>query len=144
LQAVDDHRPEHAIRIAPLAAERSGPRAPIRLAPALQAPAADPGRSAAAGAAARASRLQRRAGTIAGPERIEVAWWDFGDPHRPTVHRDYSWPATSAGRRCGYTAELKQPARWFLHGFFCCTPFGAGYGKVFGAVMIYSPKKVAP
>ena len=56
---------------------------------------------------------------IAGPERIEVGWWDFGDPHRPTVHRDYFVARNQRGQTLWIYRELKQPRGWFLHGFFC-------------------------
>jgi protein ImuB len=119
LQAVDDHRPEHAYRIVPLAADRDEPRVPIRLPPALQRPllillAPQP-------------LIQQdehpgyggRLALVAGPERIEAGWWDFGDPHRPTVHRDYFVARNRRGQTLWVYRELAQPRRWYLHGFFC-------------------------
>ena len=118
LQAVDDHRPEHAIRIVPLATERGSARTaalpcaqqrPLMILPAPQLlPQHDehPGYGG-------------RLALLAGPERIEAGWWDFGDPHRPTVHRDYFVARNERGQTLWIYRELKQPRRWFLHGFFC-------------------------
>lgn len=118
LQAVDDHRPEHAIRIVPLAAERNGTRLPV-LSSALQRPLLilptpqpllqqdeHPGYGG-------------QLALVAGPERIEAGWWDFGDPHRPTVHRDYFVARNRRGQTLWIYRELKQPRGWYLHGFFC-------------------------
>lgn len=118
LQAVDDHRPEHAIRIVPLAAERDGTRLPV-LSSALQRPllilpTPQP-----------LLQQDERPGyggplaLVAGPERIEAGWWDFGDPHRPTVHRDYFVARNRRGQTLWIYRELKQPRGWYLHGFFC-------------------------
>jgi protein ImuB len=118
LQAVDDHRPEHAIRIVPLAAERSGPRAPIRLAPALQRPLLILAAPQPLAQQDEHPGCGGRLALLAGPERIEVGWWDFGDPHRPTVHRDYFVARNQRGQTLWIYRELKQPRGWFLHGFF--------------------------
>jgi protein ImuB len=119
LQAVDDHRPEHAIRVVPLAAERSSsPRAPVlpsaqqRPLMILPAPQLLPQRDEHPGYGGPLA-------LVAGPERIEAGWWDFGDPHRPTVHRDYFVARNGHGQTLWIYRELKQPRRWFLHGFFC-------------------------
>jgi protein ImuB len=119
LQAVDDHRPEYAIRIVALATERGGPRASIPLAPALQrpliilpAPQPLPQQDERPG-------YDGQLALVAGPERIEAGWWDFGDPHRPTVHRDYFVARNQRGQTLWIYRELKQPRGWYLHGFFC-------------------------
>jgi protein ImuB len=119
LQAVDDHRPEYALRIVPLAAERGGPPVPTQLASTLQRPllilpAPQP--------LPQPHELPSYRGElvlITGPERIEAGWWDFGDPHRPTVHRDYFVARNQRGQTLWIYRELKQPRGWFLHGFFC-------------------------
>ncbi len=118
LQAVDDHRPEHAIRIVPLAAERGGQRAPTlpcaqqRPLMVLPSPQLLPQQDEHPGYGGRLA-------LVVGPERIEAGWWDFGDPHRPTVHRDYFIARNGRGQTLWIYRELKQPRRWFLHGFFC-------------------------
>jgi len=123
LQAVDDHRPEHAIRIVPLGPERGGPRAavppPALPPPALQRPLMI--LSAPLPLPQQDPRPSYRGelALIAGPERIEAGWWDFGDPHRPTVHRDYFVARNGHGQTLWVYRELKQPRRWYLHGFFC-------------------------
>jgi protein ImuB len=119
LQAVDDHRPEHAYRIVPLAVERGDPGIPIRLPPVSQRPLM----------ILPAPRLLPQhdehpshggpLAFLAGPERIEAGWWDFGDPHRPTVHRDYFVARNRRGQTLWIYRELAQPRRWYLHGFFC-------------------------
>jgi protein ImuB len=118
LQAVDDHRPEHAIRIVPLATERGSTRAPAlpsaqqRPLMILPAPQLLPQHDEHPGYGGRLALL-------AGPERIEAGWWDFGDSHRPTVHRDYFVARNERGQTLWIYRELKQPRQWFLHGFFC-------------------------
>ncbi|HEX4583916.1 MAG TPA: DNA polymerase Y family protein [Burkholderiaceae bacterium] len=119
LQAVDDHRPEHATRIVPLAAERDSRRVPIR-------PASTPQRPLLILAAPQPLPQQHELPDyrgelelVAGPERIEAGWWDFGDPHRPTVHRDYFVARNRLGQMLWIYRELKQPRGWYLHGFFC-------------------------
>ena len=119
LQAVDDHRPEHALRIVPLAAERGGLPVPTQLASTLQrpllilpAPQPLPQQDEHPGYGGQLA-------LVTGPERIEAGWWDFGDPHRPTVHRDYFVARNRRGQTLWIYRELKQPRGWYLHGFFC-------------------------
>jgi protein ImuB len=118
LHAVDDHRPEHAIRIVPLATERGSTRiaalpcAQQRPLMILPAPQLLPQHDEHPGYGGRLALL-------AGPERIEAGWWDFGDPHRPTVHRDYFVARNERGQTLWIYRELKQPRRWYLQGFFC-------------------------
>jgi protein ImuB len=119
LQAVDDHRPEHAIRIVPLATERGTPAAVARPAHARQrpllilpAPQPLPQQGPQPGYGGELI-------LVAGPERIEAGWWDFGDPHRSTVHRDYFVARNRRGQTLWIYRELKQPRGWYLHGFFC-------------------------
>lgn len=116
LQAVDDHRPEHAYRTRPLMAytgERNsgtptGPRRPLLILP-------------------QPAPLQQRDETplydgalrlVAGPERIESGWWDFGSPTRQSVFRDYFVARNPRGQTLWIYRELAAPRRWFLHGFF--------------------------
>jgi protein ImuB len=118
LQAADDHRPEHAIRIVPLGPRQPAPRAPVQppapQRPLMILPVPQP-----------LPQQDERPGyrgelaLVAGPERIEAGWWDFGDPHRPTVHRDYFVARNGHGQTLWIYRELKQPRRWYLHGFFC-------------------------
>jgi len=117
LQSVDDHRPEHAIRIVPLAAEHGGSRVPAlpseqRPLMILPAPQRLPQQNEQPGYGGPLA-------LVAGPERIEAGWWDFGDPHRPTVHRDYFVARNRRGQTLWIYRELKQPRGWYLHGFFC-------------------------
>jgi protein ImuB len=117
LQSIDDHRPEHAIRIMPLAAERGGSRVPAlpseqRPLMILPAPQPLPQQDEQPGYGGPLALM-------AGPERIEAGWWDFGDPHRPTVHRDYFVARNRRGQTLWIYRELKQPRGWYLHGFFC-------------------------
>ncbi|HEY4039977.1 MAG TPA: DNA polymerase Y family protein [Burkholderiaceae bacterium] len=117
LQPVDDHRPEHAMRIVPLAAEREGSRVPAlpseqRPLMILPAPQPLPQQDEQPG-------YDGPLALVAGPERIEAGWWDFGDPHRPTVHRDYFMARNRRGQTLWIYRELKQPRGWYLHGFFC-------------------------
>jgi len=119
LQAIDDHRPEHAYRIVPLAMERAPPRAPARppsaqLRPLLILPAPHP-----LPQQADQPEYGGQLALLAGPERIEAGWWDFGDPRRPTVHRDYFVACNRTGQMLWIFRELKQPRGWYLHGFFC-------------------------
>jgi protein ImuB len=126
LQAVDDHRPEHAIRIVPLAAERAAPpiASTARQRPLLILPAPQP---LPCGSERQRSDPQQdehphyggELALVAGPERIEAGWWDCGDPHRATVHRDYFVARNPRGQTLWIYRELKQPRRWYLHGFFC-------------------------
>jgi protein ImuB len=117
LQPIDDHRPEHAMRIVPLAAERDGSRVPAlpsEQRPLMILPAPQP--------LPQQDELPGYGGPLAlmaGPERIEAGWWDFGDPHRPTVHRDYFVARNRRGQTLWIYRELKQPRGWYLHGFFC-------------------------
>jgi protein ImuB len=119
LQSVDDHRPEHAYRIAPLAVDRGDPGIPTAPSPVWQrplmilpAPQPLPQQDEHPGYGGPLALL-------AGPERIEAGWWDFGDPHRPTVHRDYFVARNRRGQTLWIYRELKQPRGWYLHGFFC-------------------------
>jgi protein ImuB len=118
LQAVDDHRPEHAYRTLPLlagAGERrtscttSVPQRPLLILPRpmpLQESDETPFYDRAA------LRL------VAGPERIESGWWDFGSPTRRSVFRDYFVARNPHGQTLWIYRELTAPRRWFLHGFF--------------------------
>lgn len=129
LQIVNDHRPEYAMRIVPLAAT------PDR-ASAAPEPEPEPGqRPLLILAAPQALRCPGAARSdpphdpppqyggplalLAGPERIEAGWWDCGDPDRAAVHRDYFVARNPRGQTLWIYRELQQPRRWFLQGFFC-------------------------
>lgn len=116
LQLADDHRPEHAYRVVPLAVdanERNGPAPATPQRPLLLVEAPQP--------------LACREETpdyggplalVAGPERIESGWWDIGTPHRKSVHRDYFVARNPRGQTLWVYRELAAPRGWFLHGFF--------------------------
>jgi len=118
LQAVDDHRPEHAYQVTPVCVDRDKPGActtapaaqqrPLMILPVPQAltqHGAQPG-------------YDGPLALLAGPERIEAGWWDVGDPQRPVVHRDYFVARNPRGQTLWIYRELAQPHRWYLHGFF--------------------------
>jgi protein ImuB len=116
LQAVDDHRPEHAYRTLPLVAsvgERTSTTPPVPQRPLLLLPRAVPleasGETPAYDGALR---------LVAGPERIESGWWDCGSPTRRSVFRDYFVARNPRGQTLWIYRELNAPRRWFLHGFF--------------------------
>lgn len=50
---------------------------------------------------------------VDGPERIESGWWSQED-----VRRDYYFAMTANGQRLWVYRELKEPYKWYLHGFF--------------------------
>jgi len=116
LQAVDDHRPEHAYRMLPLVAnadERRSATPAVPQRPLLLLP--------------RPAPLDSRDETpvyagvlrlVAGPERIESGWWDLGSPARRSVFRDYFVARNTHGQTLWIYRELAAPRRWFLHGFF--------------------------
>lgn len=116
LQAVDDHRPEHAYRPRPLVAnadERGTPAPGVPHRPLLILPCPAP--------------LDSRDETpvydgalrlVAGPERIESGWWDLASPARHSVFRDYFVARNPRGQTLWIYRELAAPRRWFLHGFF--------------------------
>jgi protein ImuB len=124
LQAVDDHRPEHAWRAAPIsidAAERiaaalATAQRPLLIVP---QPLPLPGHEDASDAPPRYGGTLR---LLAGPERIEAGWWDlaspaFGQP-RGAVARDYFVARNPHGQTLWVYRDLAAPRRWFLHGFF--------------------------
>jgi protein ImuB len=124
LQAVDDHRPEHAWRAVPIAVDAAERVAPARVAaqrPLLIVPRPVPlaGRDDAGDEPPRYGGALR---LVAGPERIEAGWWDlaspaFGQP-RGAVARDYFVARNGRGQTLWIYRDLAAPRRWFLHGFF--------------------------
>ncbi len=125
LQAIDDHRPEHAYRIMPLAidaAELRGTAAAALQRPLLILPTPQPLRPRAGdrgGSSADDGEPPEHGGPLAllaGPERIEAGWWDVG--RRPTVHRDYFVARNRRGQTLWIYRELAAPRGWYLHGFF--------------------------
>jgi len=116
LQAVDDHRPEHAYRTRPLianAGERSSCTHTVAQRPLLILPQPAPlvGNDETP-VYDGALRL------VVGPERIESGWWDLGSPTRRSVFRDYFVARNPRGQTLWIYRELAAPRRWFLHGFF--------------------------
>jgi len=116
LQLVDDHRPEQAYRIVPLAIDvnerslpsQATPQRPLLLVEAPQPLACREETPSYGGPLA----------LVAGPERIESGWWDLGTPRRRTVHRDYFVARNPRGQTLWVYRELTAPRGWFLHGFF--------------------------
>ena len=118
LQIVDDHRPEHAYRIAPLAVDRDAPRAAAPPPAAQQRPLLILPEPRPLPQHDAQPRYGGPLALLAGPERIEAGWWDFGDPRRPSVHRDYFVARSRSGQTLWVYRELAQPCGWYLHGFF--------------------------
>ncbi len=124
LQAVDDHRPEHAWRAVPIAVDAAERIAPARATgerPLLIVPQPVP-LPALTGAADKPPRYGGVLRLIAGPERIEAGWWDlaspaFGQP-RGAVARDYFVARNPHGQTLWIYRDLAEPRGWFLHGFF--------------------------
>lgn len=121
LHTVDDHRPEYAFRVAPVAVAVDGGAAatlnrvpaaaeqrPLLLLPAPQA----------LDCATDTPRYGGALTLLVGPERIESGWWDLGDACRCTVHRDYFVARNPRGQMLWVYRELAAPRGWFLHGFF--------------------------
>jgi protein ImuB len=124
LQAVDDHRPEHAWRAAPIAvdaAERIAPAHATAKRPLLIVPRPVP-LPTAGGSDDDPPRYGGTLRLLAGPERIEAGWWDlaspaFGQP-RGAVLRDYFVARNPRGQTLWIYRDLAAPRHWFLHGFF--------------------------
>ena len=121
LQAVDDHRPEHAWRAVPLAINSEFGLAPLPLAPRplllLPAPQPLPARGEQP-----CSSHRDPLTLVTGPERIECGWWDLGGPAAGSparaVHRDYFVARNTSGQWLWIFRELTAPRGWFLHGLF--------------------------
>ena len=119
LQCVDDHRPERAYRITPIAVNPDDQAAtnvvanhrPLLIVPqpqALPCRTTEPARPDYNGPLT----------LIAGPERIESGWWDLSNPAHSSVHRDYFIARNPRGQTLWIYRELAAPHGWFLHGFF--------------------------
>ncbi|MCS6945866.1 MAG: DNA polymerase Y family protein [Sutterellaceae bacterium] len=116
LQCADDHRPECAYRIVPLAVEAAAAPAPAHVtAPRplllLQRPVPLTART----------EIPEYGGLLrllAGPERIESGWWAHGNPHRTAVFRDYFIARNARGQTLWIFRDLAAPRQWFLHGVF--------------------------
>jgi protein ImuB len=124
LQALDDHRPEHAWRAVPIAvdaAERIAPAHATGERPLLIVPQPVP-LPAPSDAADKPPRYGGALRLVTGPERIEAGWWDlaspaFGQP-RGAVARDYFVARNPHGQTLWIYRDLAEPRGWFLHGFF--------------------------
>jgi len=124
LQAVDDHRPEHAwhaVPITPDAAECIAPACAAAQRPLLivPQPVPLPGQGNAPDESPRYGGALR---LVTGPERIEAGWWDlasaaFGQPRR-AVFRDYFVARNPHGQTLWIYRDLAAPRGWFLHGVF--------------------------
>ncbi|MGE5338265.1 MAG: Y-family DNA polymerase [Gemmatimonadota bacterium] len=116
LQLVDDHRPEHAYRIVPLAVDANERSVPTRATP--QRPLLLVESPQPLACREETPNYGGPLALVAGPERIESGWWDLGTPHRRTVHRDYFVARNPRGQTLWVYRELAAPRGWFLHGFF--------------------------
>jgi protein ImuB len=126
LQALDDHRPEHAWRVLPLALDAgqspvaaAAARRPLLL---VEHPVPLACRGGGPAAAEPAPDYGGPLRLLAGPERIEAGWWDraspaFGQPGA-AVQRDYFVARNPRGQTLWIYRELQAPRHWFLHGFF--------------------------
>jgi protein ImuB len=132
LQAVADHRPERAYRRLALGPEPAPPSGPDPSGASVAAPGAAPPPAPrplwilpvprALPARDGATQLPQYGGPLAllaGPERIEAGWWDWGlAPEQARVHRDYFVARNGQGQTLWIYRELAVPHRWFLHGYF--------------------------
>jgi protein ImuB len=123
LQAVDDHRPEHAWRAVPIAVDGEWPAAsaaPAAPRPLLLLPAPQP--LAERDEQPWSAQPQEPLMLVTGPERIEAGWWDLGSPAAGSparaVHRDYFVARNGRGQWLWIYRELAAPRGWFLHGLF--------------------------
>ncbi|MGZ8273213.1 MAG: Y-family DNA polymerase [Burkholderiaceae bacterium] len=119
LQAVDDHRPECAVRIVPVAAAGDGtpPALPCAPRPLLLLPEPHP-----LPMKNDVPVYREPLTLVTGPERIEHGWWDHASPAHGapsrTVHRDYFVARNSRGQLLWVFRELAAPRGWFLQGLF--------------------------
>ena len=119
LQAVDDHRPECAVRIVPLAtdADRTPPALPCAPRPLLLLPQPHP-----LPMKNDVPVYREPLTLITGPERIEHGWWDHASPAHGAparaVHRDYFVARNARGQLLWVFRELAAPRGWFLQGLF--------------------------
>ena len=122
LQAADDHRPEHAYRVLPLAVvagERRTDIAPVTCErPLLLAATPRPLACRPQAAGEHAPDYGGPLTLVAGPERIESGWWDLGSRARASVMRDYFVARNPRGQTLWIFRDLAAPRDWFLHGFF--------------------------
>ena len=122
LQAIDDHRPERAVRIVPLVSDTNDaggtpPALPCAPRPLLLLPTPHP-----LPMKDDLPIYREPLTLVAGPERIEHGWWDqaspaHGTPAR-TVHRDYFVARNARGQLLWIFRELTAPRGWFLQGLF--------------------------
>ena len=109
LQALDDHRPEHAWK-------RNGAavagRSPV---PKVQAPRPLWLLSTPHALTIKDGEplYQGRLRMLAGPERIETGWWDGHD-----VHRDYYVARNAQGETLWIYREHRRNGNWYLQGIF--------------------------
>jgi protein ImuB len=119
LQAVDDHRPECAVRIVPLAPAAGGapPALPCAPRPLLLLPMPHP-----LPMKDDVPIYREPLTLVAGPERIEHGWWDHASPAHGAparvVHRDYFVARNARGQWLWVFRELAAPRGWFLQGWF--------------------------
>jgi protein ImuB len=116
LQCVDDHRPECAYRIVPLAVDAAERKAPALATP--QRPLLLLERPFALACRQETPAYGGPLRLVAGPERIESGWWECGNPRRAAVFRDYFVARNPRGQTLWIYRELAAPRAWFLHGLF--------------------------
>ncbi len=116
LQLVDDHRPEHAYRVVPLAVDANERDVPMQATP--QRPLLLIEQPQSLACREETPDYHGPLALVAGPERIESGWWDIGAPRRRGVHRDYFVARNPRGQTLWVYRELAAPRGWFLHGFF--------------------------
>lgn len=120
LQAVDDHRPEYAWRVVPLAVRPEAHRLPP---PASQRPLLLMEAPQPLACREETPDYGGPLALLAGPERIESGWWDRAcaagpGASRGSVFRDYFVARNPRGQTLWIYRELQAPRNWFLQGFF--------------------------
>ena len=114
-QLIEDHRPEYAQRMVPLAVHAAEPALPTHGARRPMLLLSEP---CPLHEQSEHPECDGPLTLITGPERIESGWWDFGRPDRGTVHRDYFVARNPRGQVLWIFRELAAPRGWFLHGLF--------------------------
>jgi protein ImuB len=117
LQALDDHRPEHAYRIVPLAVDVSE-RKSLPLAATAQRPLLLLTDAQPLACREETPEYGGPLALLAGPERLESGWWDHARTAARSVARDYFVARNPAGQTLWVYRELAAPRGWYLHGFF--------------------------
>lgn len=121
LHPADDHRPEHAFCVMPLAVQPGGQRGALPL-PAAPRPLLIVQPPQPLSCRADTPQYGGALALMAGPERIESGWWDLAGPAhgqpRRSVLRDYFVARNARGQTLWVFRELAAPHGWYLHGLF--------------------------